>query len=416
MKKILIGFLCVIMIIVMTPTVVFAATTVDSVKITGLPTMHEGDYFRDLNVSYDAPQGCSVRTIWQVFDDTEGYRDVWNEEKYEKDKVYHLYACVEPEAGYAFSEDFQILDNLDVAYDDIWGNNYDEDDIIDSYWVDLGRFTLAEYIEKVEVETSDIVDGETFSVKSIKCFDKNDTEIHNAVDSDVVLTSVFDNYEDVTVVEDGKYYQLNVILNAKEGYVFRDDPQEPTEIYINGEQADGIDFNEPKKSETWRDYSLLKPLKKLEFKGVPEVKGGKKISRDIDLVSPFLEDEDNIYIDWYEKDSTRPVSYTEFEAGKTYHLYILVNTYYEKFDEDFVFVVDGKTYKPQALMEDVAAVFIEYKAAEAETIVTDPPKDNEPSKKDVPKTADPTESALPALLLIMSAAGMIYIYKKKNCN
>jgi hypothetical protein len=209
-----------------------------------------------------------------------------------------------------------------------------------------------------------------------------------------VWYSLLDNYEEMTgVFEENKVYQVQGEIQPPAGYRFSDD----TVVYINGEETTG--FSYPNRLEIFKEFSLRDHLPSFVISGMPQAQEGVNFRDTLVLESEYEGCELMVY--WM-NEAWEEVEEDAFLAGKTYILQIeAMSTSYEKLFEEFVFVIDGKTYQPTYLSENQA--FLEL------TIYVPTSAGQE-----IPPTGDPFMPLLWMVLAVLSLAGTVVLAKTRH--
>lgn len=326
--------------------VVKADTTVmkqviPSVNITKLPEIAAGAAIKNANATVEVPEDrATAVTKWQVWDTTEeDWIDV-TEGSFSNTDIYRCFAVVTAKDGYCFSDYYSIYP------EEVSENNIelkcDEDNNITSLEISLGEYTLKTVIDKVEVTVPEVKAGKEASIGEIVYWSGN-VKVTDGVSREWEWSEVSSGDSiPVTKFEKERNYQLDIELEAKEGYSFAAD----IEVYINDEVEDVI--SDSYYIDICKLYSLLSPVDHVELK-VPDVKEVAPIFEADKIVCDCENCEDcEIQVFWSEiiDESEEYVTGTTFVAGETYKLEIVYdNTSGAFLTEDFVFIIDGKEYK-----------------------------------------------------------------------
>jgi len=326
--------------------VVKADTTVmkqviPSVNITKLPEIAAGAAIKNANATVKVPEDrATAVTKWQVWDTTEeDWIDV-TEGSFSNTDIYRCFAVVTAKDGYCFSDYYSIYPE-EVSENNI-EEQCDEDNNITSLEISLGEYTLKTVIDKVEVTVPEVKAGKEASIGEIVYWSGN-VKVTDGVSREWEWSEVSSGDSiPVTKFEKERNYQLDIELEAKEGYSFAAD----IEVYINDEVEDVI--SDSYYIDICKSYSLLSPVDHVELK-VPDVKEVAPIFEADKIVCDCENCEDcEIQVFWSEiiDESEEYVTGTTFVAGVTYKLEIVYdNTSGAFLTEDFVFIIDGKKYK-----------------------------------------------------------------------
>lgn len=328
-------------------------------KIIALPEFAVGGEVADADIQYEAIDGVTVETEWQIWDET---RDEFRVEDgvFESDRIYKLILNVVKPEGTKFNGQFVY----DGETYDAWYSDIEEgDELIPIAFYEFGRYSDTTEITKVSIEASVPEVGEVATVGDVVLYDKEGNVVDpSAVTGYVQWQAMSKGEKDVTgeAFKAEDVYFLVTDFAAVTGYSF---PEKMT-LVLNGDEQE---FEpDPKSAQNWQTYSLLSPLKALEITGLPEAKAGEAMPEEVqwDVEDAF------VTVNWLEEDENVTED-TSFAAGKTYKLSLAVAMGYQPLAEEFVFVIDGETYEPTVFDAEynTAEVIIEYKIPEEDSAI-----------------------------------------------
>jgi hypothetical protein len=380
--------------------VVFAEETAAlSVKILSAPKIEEGMAIADAQVEFELSEGYLGETVWMAWG-VEHNEDMGDYETYipaegtfNANDVYYLQLKITAKEGYTLPEDFNYESAVNPDYLG-YSTEYDENDNVISYTIDLGVFSLSTKIDTVEVVFAPVEVGGTPGVESMTLYVGETALPADSANLSAVWYSLLDDYEEMTgVFEDKKVYQVQGEIQAPAGYRFSDD----TVVYINGEETVG--FSYPNRMEIFKEFSLRDHLPSFVISGMPQAKEGVNFRDALVLESEYEGCELMVY--WMDE-AWEEVEEDAFLAGKTYILQIeAMSTSYEKLFEEFVFVIDGKTYLPTYLSENQALLELTISVPAA-------------GDQEIPSTGDPFMPLLWMVLAVLSLAGTVVLAKTRH--
>lgn len=330
-------------------------------KIIALPEFAVGGEVADADIQYEAIDGVTVETEWQIWDETRDEYTRWfrvEDGVFESDRIYKLILNVVSPEGTKFNGQFVY----DGETYDAWYSDIEEgDELIPIAFYEFGRYSDTTEITKVSIEASVPEVGEVATVGDVVLYDKEGNVVDpSAVTGYVQWQAMSKGEKDVTgeAFKAEDVYFLVTDFAAVTGYSF---PEKMT-LVLNGVEQE---FEpDPKSAQNWQTYSLLSPLKALEITGLPEAKAGEAMPEEVqwDVEDAF------VTVNWLEEDENVTED-TSFAAGKTYKLSLAVAMGYQPLAEEFVFVIDGETYEPTVFDAEynTAEVIIEYKIPEEDS-------------------------------------------------
>ena len=398
MKKIFSAAL-VLCLVLSCAAVAFAEEDVLNIKVTSVPAVKAGAPIADGQVGCELPEGIKGETVWMVWgvehDEEWGDSENWilAEGEFDPNGVYMLQLKVTAEEGYTLPESVEFEDLTDPE-NCAWSTEYDEEGNVVNHTFDLGVYTLTVTIDRVEILLSEVKVGGMPGVESVKLFVGDAQMPETAAELTSTWYSLLDNYDEMTgAFEDDKVYQIQAKLRAAKGYSFDDS----TAVYINGEEKTG--FNYPTYLDIFADFSLRDPIASFEISGMPKFEAGEEFRDAFVLESEYENCELTVY--WMDEE-WNDVEEDAFVAGKTYILQLeAYSSGYERFAEDFVFVIDGKTYAADEWSECQAFLNIIVAA-------------KEPADPDMPATGDPFAPLLWVALAVVGLMGTVVLVKTKH--
>lgn len=302
---------------------------IDSVTIVALPAIDVGSSIADANILVTAPEGCTVKTVWYVWDKAEETYIPVTDGNFDNNSVYWLTLEATPEEGYSFSDEFQFIGaSSEVMIQE-------ENTLI----CDFGTYSFTTVIDRIEVTASEVAAGNTASIDSIVVYAGGESVDPSNYDAQCHWCGLTGSTEEMDgwLFEDNQAYQIQIKVEALEGYSF----SEETVAYVNGVEISGFVY--PNSAEFFEDYSLLAPIESVELQGLPKEEADAAMNT-LTVVSELNDSE--VYIDWLDENEDE-ITGSVFEAGKTYYLKLEFSAYgYAPISENFVFIIDGVEYVP----------------------------------------------------------------------
>ena len=234
--------------------------------------------------------------------------------EFEEKRIYILQLIFTAKEGYEFSDEY-----VNITFDE--ENVYPYYNIIDGDLIVDVEYSFLEYIDKVEITgVVDAAIGNNPEVEGIKVPDEANYEIELAVWHEINDDEpIYDEY----IFQDGKKYELTVVVQPKSGYRFR---AFETDCFVNGEKIKRIEMQTEETIIISLSYSFLKQINEVEIPDVPDYAVGDKI------ILPVFERSEGINYDveyfWYLADPDEGyISISDedekvFEDGKVYNLEI----------------------------------------------------------------------------------------------
>lgn len=375
----------------------FAEEIYVPLKIISLPEFAIGANIAEANVEYEAIEGVTVETEWQIRDEDRDEYTKWfrvTEGVFESDRIYSLRINVVDPEGTRFNGQFVYNGE---TYDGWYGETEE------GVWIcfhEFGRYSDTTEITKVSIKASVPEVGAIATVDEVLLYDAKGKMVSPAAVTGGVNWQAMSKGDGVNVTgeafEAEDVYFLVSDFAATSGYSF----PEPMTFVINGEEKEV--FADPKSAVDWQIYSLLSPLESLEVTGLPEAKAGEEMPADV----KWDVEDATVTVNWLDEDGNVTED-TTFVAGKTYKLSLAVAMGYQPLAEDFVFVVDGKSYEPTSFEAEynTAEVIIDYQIAGDGTGVD--------KAEQAPETGDSGMAMGWALLALAATASMVFVRKRE---
>ena len=329
------------------------------ITITALPEFKEGAAIADANVKLEVmgvPKGSvTAETQWQVWGTIEtedGEEENWievTEGAFSDKEVYRCFVLITATGDYCFSEDYVVTDPEGMMIGG-WGSEPDEDGNYTIIEIDLGEYTKTTVIDKVEVTASEVKAGNTASVGEIVYW-SGEEQVAGAQLKSWKWCEESEE-ESVDVFKSDKNYQLDLELEAKEGYSFAND----AELYVNGKEAGTFFY--PCHVEAFASFSTLPPVEHVEIINFPEVKEGEPVFTEVTM---DCECEDcELLVEWYDEEDEEVADET-FVAGNTYTLQLeYTNSSGATLSDDFVFIIDDITHAPTKIDAENGQAWLEF--------------------------------------------------------
>jgi hypothetical protein len=298
--------------------VVFAEETAAlSVKILSVPNIEAGMAIDDAQVEFELSEGYLGETVWMAWG-VEHNEDMGDFETYipaegafDANSVYYLQLKITAKEGYTLPEEFDYESAVNADYLS-YSTEYDENDNVVCYLIDLGVFSLSTKIDTVELVFAPVEVGGTPGLESMKLYVGETALPADSANLSAVWYSLLDNYEEMTgVFEENKVYQVQGEIQPPAGYRFSDD----TVVYINGEETTGFCY--PNRLEIFKEFSLRDHLPSFVISGMPQAQEGVNFRDTLVLESEYEGCELMVY--WMDEE-WEEVEEDAFLAGKTYIL------------------------------------------------------------------------------------------------
>lgn len=390
-------------------------TEVLQVVIDEIPAFEQNGVIADAQIGFQVPEGYKAVTQWKVWDEeTEDYKVV-TEGTFTETDVYELSLLIEAEDGYVLPEEIEI-DCVDDAYDGC-SYNYDDDNQLESYSIEIGYYTFTTQIWKVDISIPKVEAGKEASVEkvSVLVYTEDDFLDENQMEFEGKWINELTG-EDVTgeIFEKENSYKFDATMRLKEGYSFAKD----VEININGTAIIGI--TDPCHTHFFPSFPLFTPVEHVHINNLPSVKAGGKLSTDFTMECHC--ENCDVSMHWHDEEENE-ITEENFVLGKTYILCLHYEGYYGvTLTDDFVFIIDGKEYKPTEIEAENGRAILELKFVAQEekeqttTSTTKPTAKNTENTVQIvaPNTGDSSMTIVYVLMAMVSFAVVTILYRKRR--
>ena len=318
---------------------------VDRVELTNVPTAEIGGKAttEGITIPEDAKYEITQKAWYEV--PREGAHVQLEEGTvFEKGKEYRLQISVQPKRGFELSEGYEITVNGETP-DEYWGlntiyvsQNYSFLDKLDK--IEINNVPVAEVGGKATTQGVTIPEGAKYAVSDISWYNYTKDEYLDEGD----------------VFEKGNVYNLELAIEAAEGYEFAED----TKAIVNGETLTYCDVN-GHKAYIYEEYSFVEMINKIEINNAPIAEIGKEaIIAGITVPEGAYYEIDYEYTEWYNETTEEDI--TVFEDGNRYSLCIAISAKEGYgFAEDAVVLVNGEeVYEEVYLHRDWGEIYCEY--------------------------------------------------------